>query len=101
MQLDAVKVDPKHYKIEFENEHVRILRIRYDSREKSVMHEHPDGVGVFLTDGKARFAYPGGKTEEISWKAGDAMWFPAVKHLPENLLDRPIELVFVELKSKR
>jgi hypothetical protein len=34
---DAVKVDPKHYKVEFENDQVRVLRITYGPGEKSVM----------------------------------------------------------------
>jgi hypothetical protein len=47
---DPVKVDPKHYKIEFENERVRVLRIRYGAGEKSVMHSDPESISVFLTD---------------------------------------------------
>nr|NIR51506.1 hypothetical protein [candidate division KSB1 bacterium]NIS26908.1 hypothetical protein [candidate division KSB1 bacterium]NIT73741.1 hypothetical protein [candidate division KSB1 bacterium]NIU27639.1 hypothetical protein [candidate division KSB1 bacterium]NIU94275.1 hypothetical protein [candidate division KSB1 bacterium] len=39
---DATKVDPKHYKVEFENDQVRVLRISYGPGEKSVMHEHPE-----------------------------------------------------------
>ncbi len=38
---DPVKVDAKHYKVEFENDQVRVLRITYGPGEKSVMHEHP------------------------------------------------------------
>jgi quercetin dioxygenase-like cupin family protein len=37
--------------VEFENEQVRVLRIGYGAGEKSVMHEHPNAVAVFLTDG--------------------------------------------------
>src|SRR5471030_2026998 len=33
-KLDPVKVDGKHYKVEFENEYVRVLRVHYDPREK-------------------------------------------------------------------
>ena len=55
MAQDAVKVDAKHYKVELENEHVRVLKIHYGPHEKSVMHEHPDSVAVFLTDGEVRF----------------------------------------------
>ena len=33
---DATKVDPKHYKVEFENDEVRVLRITYGPGEKSV-----------------------------------------------------------------
>jgi quercetin dioxygenase-like cupin family protein len=60
---DPVKVDPKHYKVEFEDEKVRVLRIKYGPHEKSVMHGHPASVSVFLTDAKARFTYPDGKKE--------------------------------------
>ncbi len=99
MGLDPIEVDSKHYKVEFENEHVRVLRITYGPKEMSEMHEHPNGVGVFLTSGEARFHSEDGTSEDISWKAGDAAWFPATKHNPENLSDEPIELIEVELKS--
>ena len=64
------------------------------------MHEHPDSVAIFLTDGKAKFTYPNGKTEEISWKAGQTLWLPVGKHLPENLSDKAFDLIQVELKGK-
>lgn len=98
---DPVKVDAKHYKVEFENDQVRVLRIRYGPHEKSVMHEHPDGVAVFLTEQKGKFTLADGKTVERDWKTGEARWIPAEKHLPENLSDKPLELVLVELKPKR
>lgn len=96
---DPIKVDPKHYKVESENEQVRVLRIRYGPHEKSVMHEHPASVAVFLTDQHTRFTYPDGKTEELQARAGDSKWIKAGKHLPENLSDKPFELILVELKS--
>ena len=98
MVKDPVKLDPKHYKVEFENDKVRAIRIRYGPREKSIMHGHPNAVAVFLEDARARFTYPNGKTEEVEMKAGQTMWFPAVEHLPENKLDKPIHLLFIELK---
>ena len=100
MAEDPIKVDPNHYKVEFENDQVRVLRISYGPREKSVMHEHPMSVGVHLTDLRGKFTFPDGKTEEISGKAGEAKLYPAGRHLPENLTDKPFELVLVELKAK-
>ena len=97
---DPVKVDPKHYKVEFENAQVRVLRIHYGPREKSVMHEHPAGVPVFLTDQHVRFTYPDGKTEEFSLKAGETWGSSGGKHLPENLSAKPFELILIELKAK-
>jgi len=95
---DPVKVDPQHYKVEFENAQVRVLRIRYGPHEKSVMHTHPAGVAVFLNDNRAKFTFPDGKSVEREWKAGQALWLPAETHLPENQTDKPLELILTELK---
>jgi len=97
---DPVKVDPKHYSVEFENARVRVLRISYGPGEKSVMHEHPDGYAVLLTDGNVKFTTPDGKSQERPVKAGSTQWSPAGKHLPENVGDKPFELILVELKGK-
>jgi quercetin dioxygenase-like cupin family protein len=100
MAQDAVKVDPKHYKVEFENDQVRVVRIAYGPHEKSVMHAHPPNVAVFLTDGQARFTLPDGKTQDVPVKAGSVQWDGGGKHLPENVGDKAFELVLVELKGK-
>ncbi len=97
---DAVKVDPKHYKVEFENEQVRVVRVSYAAGEKSVMHEHPANVAVFLTDAQATFTTPDGKSQEASAKAGTTRWGDNEKHLPSNVGDKPFELILVELKGK-
>jgi quercetin dioxygenase-like cupin family protein len=97
---DPVKVDPKHYKVEFENDQVRVLHVTYGAHEKSVMHEHPGAVAVFLTDGQSKFTLADGKTQDVPIKAGTTMWTPAGKHLPENTGDKPFELIVVEMKAK-
>lgn len=98
-QPDPVKVDPKHYKVEFENESVRVLRISYGPGEKSVMHYHPNAVAVYLTDGTTRMTMPDGKSQEMPIKAGGTTWTPAASHLPQNAGDKPFELILVELKK--
>jgi quercetin dioxygenase-like cupin family protein len=97
---DPVKVDPKHYKVLFENDQVRVLQAKYGPHEKSVMHEHPDSVAVFVTDINVKFSSPDGKTEEKKGKAGQTIWSKAEKHLPENLGSKGFEVVVVELKPK-
>jgi quercetin dioxygenase-like cupin family protein len=67
---DPVKVDPRHYKVEFENERVRVLRIKYGPGEKSIMHSHPESIAVFLTDAHHKFSYPDGRTQDIKADAG-------------------------------
>src|SRR5687767_3027089 len=38
--LDPVAVDPQHYKVELENEFVRVLRVSFGPGEKGARHEH-------------------------------------------------------------
>ena len=96
---DPVKVDPKHYKVELENDQVRILRIHYGAHEKSVPHNHPNSVAVYLTDGKIKFTDASGKTQEATAKAGESSYTPAQVHTPENVGDAPFEAILVELKG--
>jgi quercetin dioxygenase-like cupin family protein len=98
---DPIKVDAKHYKVEFENDKVRVLRITYGPHEKSVMHHHPGSVAVFMTDGQTRFTTPDGKTQDVPAKAGSVQWSEAGDHLPENVGDKPFEVILVELKTKK
>ena len=97
---DAVKVDPAHYRVEFENAKVRVLRFHYGAGEKSVKHSHPDTVAVFLTDGKIKFHLPDGKSQDEVGKAGQTQFTPAQVHLPENIGDAAMDGILIELKVK-
>jgi hypothetical protein len=49
--LDPVKVDPKDYKVEFENSQVRVVRVKIGAHQKVPLHEHfLNRVVVYLTD---------------------------------------------------
>ena len=96
---DAVIADPAHYTVEFENDRVRIIRIKYGPGEKSVMHTHGPNVSVMLTDGAVRMTFPDGTSQDLPSKVGDAMWEDGSEHLPENPSDEPFEVVLVELKD--
>lgn len=97
---DAVKVDPKHYKVVTENARVRVLRIHYGPHETSVRHSHPDSVVVYLSSGRIKMQLPNGKTSISTAKAGDSIFTPAGVHTPTNLSDKPFDAVLVELKGK-
>ena len=85
-KLDPATVDSKHYKVEFENEHVRVLRIHYEAREKGATHEHIlNRVVVYLND------QPGAKADDVR-VAG------AATHAEENASDRAADRIAVELK---
>ena len=99
MAQDPVKVDPNHYTVEFENAEVRVLRVKVGPGEKSIMHQHPNAVAVFMTDVNGKFTFPDCKTDAMSRKAGEVLWSPAVTNLPENVGTETFEVILVELKG--
>ena len=98
--LDPVKIDPKHYKLEFENPQVRVLRVKIEAHGTAPMHEHSlNRVTVFLTDQEFRVKDSQGKIEVMKHRAGDAVWGTPTTHTEENLSNNPFEVVAIELKS--
>ena len=85
-KLDPTKVDAKHYKVEFENENVRVLRIHFGPKEKGETHEHIlNRVVVYLND-------------QAAAKADDVRMAGAATHAEENASDQPADRLAVELK---
>jgi len=98
---DPTKVEPRHYKLHFENDHVVVIDIHYGPHEKSELHDHPGGVVVNLTGGHLRFTDQNGKVQEVYAKAGESRWFPPVKHKVENLGDETYNAVYIAIRGKQ
>jgi quercetin dioxygenase-like cupin family protein len=96
---DATKVEPKHYKLAFENDKVQVVYITYGPHEKSKMHSHPQGVVVDLTESHLRFTDQDGKTQDVYSKAGEARWFPPFRHTVENLGDATFSGIYIGIKG--
>ena len=85
-KLDPAVVDKKHYKVELENEHVRVLRVHYEAHDKGETHEHIlNRVVLYLND------QPGAK-------ADDTRVAGATTHVEENASAQPADRIAVELK---
>src|SRR5687767_1488256 len=96
---DAVTADPKHYTVSFENELVRLLRVRYGAGEKSAMHRHPASCAVFLTDQTFNFTLPDGTAAPAAVPAGALGCSDANAHLPENIAS-DAEFIMIEFKNR-
>jgi hypothetical protein len=84
--IDPLKADPKHYSLEFENDQVRVLCVRFGPHEKGVLHEHKlNHIVVYLTD-------------QAKGKAGEVRLDEPMTHTEENPLDHPVERIAVDLK---
>ena len=97
---DPTKVEPKHYRLNFENERVQVVSVHYGPHEKSALHDHPGGVVVSLTEAHLRFTDESGKVREVFSKAGEVRWYPPFKHRVENLGDTTYDAVYIGVKGK-
>ena len=99
LSMDAVRVDPARYKVDFENDKVRLVRLGFGPRERGVMVEHPPRVLATLSDVSVKLVFRSGRTDERGAPAGVAAWLEAETLQTENASDQPLEVVLVEPKS--
>jgi quercetin dioxygenase-like cupin family protein len=97
---DRVAANPRANVVEIDNQWVRTIRMKLAPQEMSGLHTHPDTVAVMLTDARIRVFTEKGSTQTITHAAGDVAFQPgsAQPHSEQNVSDRPLEIVFVELK---
>jgi quercetin dioxygenase-like cupin family protein len=97
--LDPLKLDPKHYKVEFENAQVRVVRVIFPPGEGAPLHEHRlNRVAIFLHDTELEVTTDG-KPDVMRRKAGEVTWGAYAKHSEKNLARTPFEVIAVELKN--
>jgi hypothetical protein len=98
--LDPLRVDPNHFTLVFENSQVRVLRLKLGPWQSVPMHEYGlDHLAVCITDQNVRETSPEGKAVVTGHKVGDFSWDGPSKQKLDNLTDKPLETVVVELKT--
>ena len=97
--MDPLKVSPSQYKLEMENDQVRVLRSRVAPKGSIPQHEHGlNRVVVFLTDQDFKITKADGTVDMLKHKVGDVTWSGPVTHKEENLSNQPFEILIVEIK---
>jgi hypothetical protein len=105
---DPLKVAPQAYKLEFENEWVKVMRVHYGPHEKIPAHDHTERAAayVYLNDGgPVIFKHIGlayGAVTRPATKAGSFGLYKALKevHEVENTSDLPSDFLRVEFKTR-
>jgi hypothetical protein len=105
---DPLKTLPQNYKLEFENEWVKVVRVHYGAKEKIPAHDHTEtgAAYVYLSDsGPVIFRHIGlsyGAVTRAAVKAGTFRLYRAVKevHEVENNNDTPSDFLRVEFKTE-
>lgn len=89
------------YKLKLSEKGVRVLEVSLGPNEKIPSHSHPDHVVYALGDGKISITEQGKESKTMDVKAGDAMYMPAQTHQAQNMGDKPIKMLVVEMPASR
>jgi hypothetical protein len=73
---DPAVSDPTHFKLELDNEHVRVLHVTVEPNGKVALHELGGAVVVPLIDYESTLKTADGKSVIVERKTGQAVWLP-------------------------
>ena len=105
---DPLKLLPQAYKLQFENDWVKVVRVHYEPREKLAAHEHTQAASayVYLNDGGPvvfnHIDKDYGAVTRPATKAGSFRVYRGLQelHEVENKSDLPSDFLRVEFKTE-
>ena len=97
---DPAVVNAKTIKVKFENDRVRVLEAALPPGVKEQVHSHPAYVIYVLEGGRYRNYASDGKTTEGELKTGDVLYRDPLTHAAENIGDKTMHMILVELKGE-
>jgi hypothetical protein len=102
---DPLVLLPQAYKLVFENEWVKVVRVHYAPHEKLPMHDHTEQAAayVYLNDcGPVTFKHDWGDLTRPATKTGSFRLYHAVQEIHEvdNPNDEPSDFLRVEFKTR-
>jgi beta-alanine degradation protein BauB len=98
---DPAVVNAKTIKVQFENDRVRVLEANLPPGVKEQVHSHPAYVIYVLEGGRYRNYASDGKVTEGELKAGEVLFREPLMHAAENIGDKPLHMILVELKDEK
>jgi hypothetical protein len=98
---DAVKLDPQHNLVLFENSHVRVVRVHFGLGEKGPVVDKRPRVIILLTDMHADVARrEGDPPSPRDGKAGVIQWSLGGSQATMNRNETVLDNIVVEIKAK-
>lgn len=88
-------------KVLLDNDQVRVLQIETEPGQVTPWHSHPNHILYALNDGKLEITEKGKPAKVQEFKAGEAVFMPAVTHMAKNVGNTSFKVVLTELKEKK
>jgi hypothetical protein len=96
---DPLTIDAQHYRLDFENEHVRAIRLTLKADEAVPMHDDVDALVVCVHECHMCFKSFNGRTQDVRMESGETRWFYGDTRSVCNLNTHPVEMLFIEVKG--
>jgi quercetin dioxygenase-like cupin family protein len=96
---DPAVVNSKTIRVRLENDRVRVLEAILPPGIKEQVHSHPAYVIYVLEGGRYRNYAADGKITEGELKTGEVIYRDPLTHAAENIGDKPLHMILVELKG--
>jgi hypothetical protein len=101
-ERDAVKLDPQHNLVLFENSHVRVVRVHFGLGEKGPVVDKRPRVIILLNDMHADVArHDGDPPSARDGKAGVIQWSLGGSQATMNRNETVLDNIVVEIKGKQ
>jgi hypothetical protein len=97
---DPVRVDPQHFKLDLDNEQVRVVHLSMKGSESTPMHEETELLAVCIKECHVRLSRPDGKFQDVHMQAGDARWVWEETRSEKNLSKEPLDMLLIEIRMK-
>jgi quercetin dioxygenase-like cupin family protein len=97
---DPAVVNSKTIRVRFENDRVRVLEATLPPGVKEQVHSHPAYVIYVLEGGRYRNYAADGKVTEGELKTGEVLFREPLTHAAENIGDKALHMILVELKDE-
>jgi beta-alanine degradation protein BauB len=81
---DPIAVNPTIASVEFENDSIRVLRVRFRPHDSLAMHSHPALVVVALTPNSRRITLLDGTEKDFKADSGEVSWREPGTHAVQN-----------------
>jgi len=98
---DPAVVNAKTIKVRLENDRVRVLEANLPPGVREAVHSHPAYLIYVLEGGRYRNYASDGKVTEGELKVGEVLFREPLTHAAENIGDKPLHMILVELKGEK
>lgn len=101
LAADPLQVAPVMYKLNFENDRVRVMEVTFKPGEKIAEHSHPDHYVYVLEGGQLTINKAGAAPSIADLMPGQVLWIPAEAHWAQNTGKTKVRLLVNELKPTK